>query len=139
MYRRRRSVFDVIREIEEEIEKDIERFLTELRYDEWAGQCLQPLHDLRETEEEYVLSVDMPGVRKEEIDLKVSEYGLSIYAPIRYGVRVSRGYERTAQCYRLIVELPEPVDADSVTGVYRNGILEVKMRKKGAGKRIPIE
>ncbi|MEN3047478.1 MAG: Hsp20/alpha crystallin family protein [Candidatus Caldarchaeales archaeon] len=138
MYRRRRSIFDVIREIEEEIARDIEQFLTELRHDEWAGQCLLPLHDLRETEEEYVLSVDMPGVRKEEIDLKVSEHGVSVYAPIRYGVRVSRSYERTAQCYRLVLELPDPVDTESVRGVYRNGILEVKMRKKGAGRRIPV-
>lgn len=139
MFRRRRSVFDVVREIEEEIARDIEQFLTELRHDEWAGQCLQPLHDLRETEEEYVLSVDMPGVRKEEIDLRVSEYGVSVYAPIRYGVRVSRGYERTAQCYRLVLELPDPVDTDSVKGTYRNGILEVRMRKKGAGRRIPVD
>ncbi|MCS7117843.1 MAG: Hsp20/alpha crystallin family protein [Thaumarchaeota archaeon] len=139
MYRRRRSLFDLIREIEEEIDRDIERFLTELRYDEWAGQCLQPLHDLRETEDEFVLSIDMPGVKKEEIDLKVSENSVSVYAPIRYGVRVSRGYERTAQCYRLVLELPGPVDTNSVTGVYRNGILEVKMRKRGVGTRIPIE
>jgi hypothetical protein len=43
MFRRRRSIFDLMRELEQEMEREIEHFLMELKHDELAGQCLQPL------------------------------------------------------------------------------------------------
>jgi len=139
MFRRRRSTFDLVRELEQEMEREIEYFLMELKHDELAGQCLQPLYDVRETDEEIVVTIDLPGARKEDIDLRLSEDQLSLYAPISYGVKVSRSYMRSATCYRLHLELPEPVDVDSASITYRNGVLEVRMRKKHWGHRIPIE
>ena len=139
MFRRRRSIFDLMRELEQEMEREIEHFLMELKHDELAGQCLQPLYDVRETDEEIVVTIDLPGARKEDIDLRVSEDHLSLYAPISYGVRVSRTYTRGATCYRLNLELPEPINVDSASSTYRNGVLEVRMRKKRSGYRIPIE
>jgi HSP20 family protein len=139
MFRRRRSIFDLMRELEQEMEREIEHFLMELKHDELAGQCLQPLYDVRETDEEIVVTIDLPGARKEDIDLRVSEDHLSLYAPISYGVRVSRTYMRGATCYRLHLELPEPINVDSASSTYRNGVLEVRMRKKRSWYRIPIE
>jgi HSP20 family protein len=139
MFRRRRSIFDLMRELEQEMEREIEHFLIELKHDELAGQCLQPLYDVRETDEEIVVTIDLPGARKEDIDLRVSEDHLSLYAPISYGVRVSRSYMRGATCYRLYLELPEPINVDSASSTYRNGVLEVRMRKRRSGYRIPIE
>jgi HSP20 family protein len=139
MFRKRRSIFDLMRELEQEMEREIEHFLMELKHDELAGQCLQPLYDVRETDEEIVVTIDLPGAMKEDIDLRVSEDRLSLYAPISYGVRVSRTYTRGATCYRLHLELPEPINVDSASSTYRNGVLEVRMRKKRSGYRIPIE
>jgi len=139
MFRRRRSIFDLMRELEQEMEREIEHFLMELKHDELAGQCLRPLYDVRETDEEIVVTIDLPGARKEDIDLRVSEDHLSLFAPISYGVRVSRTYMRGATCYRLHLELPEPINVDSASSTYRNGVLEVRMRKKRSGYRIPIE
>ena len=139
MFRRRRSIFDLMRELEQEMEREIEHFLMELKHDELAGQCLQPLYDVRETDEEIVVTIDLPGARKEDIDLRVSEDHLSLYAPISYGVRVSRTYTRGATCYRLHLELPEPINVDSASSTYRSGVLEVRMTKKRSGYRIPIE
>ncbi len=139
MFRRRRSIFDLMREIEQEMEREIEHLLMELKYDELAGQCLQPLYDVRETDDEIVVTIDLPGARKEDIDLRLSEDHLSLYAPISYGVRVSRSYTRGATCYRLYIDLPEPVNVDSASSTYRNGVLEVRMRKRRSGHRIPIE
>jgi HSP20 family protein len=139
MFRRRRSIFDLMRELEQEMEREFEHFLMELKHDELAGQCLQPLYDVRETDEAIVVTIDLPGARKEDIDLRVSEDHLSLYAPISYGVRVSRTYMRGATCYRLHLELPEPINVDSASSTYRNGVLEVRMRKRRSGYRIPIE
>jgi HSP20 family protein len=139
MFRRRRSIFDLMRELEQEMEREIEHFLMELKHDELAGQCLRPLYDVRETDEEIVVTIDLPGARKEDIDLRVSEDHLSLFAPISYGVRVSRTYMRGATCYRLHLELSEPINVDSASSTYRNGVLEVRMRKKRSGYRIPIE
>ncbi len=139
MFRRRRTIFDLMRELEQEVEREIEYFLMELKHDELAGHCLHPLYDLRENEEEIVVTIDLPGARKEDIDLRLSEDHLSLYAPISYGVRVSKSYMRGATCYRLHLDLPEPIEVDSTTSSYRNGVLEVRMRKRRAGHRIPIE
>ncbi len=139
MFRRHRSILDLMRELEQEMEREIEYFLMELKHDELAGQCLQPLYDVRETDEEIVVTIDLPGARKEDIDLRLSEDYLSLYAPISYGVRVSRSYTRGATCYRLYLDLPEPVDVDSASSTYRNGVLEVRVRKRRSGYRIPVK
>jgi HSP20 family protein len=95
-----------------------------------------PLYNLVETEDEYVLTVDMPGVRKEDIDMQVFEKHITIEAPCHMNIPSRRHGNR----YRLMVELPQAINPETVKARYLHGVLEVRINKRmRGGFKINIE
>ena len=92
----------------------------------------EPLVDVIEEPEQVRVVAELPGVEKSEIKTTVSDSTLTI--------KVIAG----AHKYRYLreVELPVSVDPDSSKASYRNGVLEVTLRKLRPGtkgKEINIE
>jgi len=89
----------------------------------------RPLVDIIETDDEIQVIAEIPGVRKEDIELNATERALEIK---------SEGEKRR---YYEKVDLPAEIDPDSVKATYNNGILEVTMKKKSRkeGRRIKVE
>ncbi len=90
----------------------------------------KPLIDVIETDDEVQVIAEMPGVRKEDIDLNATERSLEIKA------------EGENRRYHEIVELPCEVVPESAKARYNNGVLEVVFKKKHPekkGKKIKIE
>lgn len=101
--------------------------------------------DVVERDGEVVVTADVPGVEKEDIDLRCTEDSLSIRAEReREESEEEEGYvrrERAWGSYRRDVKLPITVDCEGVEARFTNGVLEVKLpEKEGAnGKHIDIE
>ncbi len=90
----------------------------------------KPLIDVIETDDEVQVIAEMPGVRKEDIDLNATEKTLEIKA------------EGGNRRYHEIVNLPCEVVPESAKARYNNGVLEVVFKKKYSekkGKKIKIE
>jgi len=93
--------------------------------DLWA-----PAVDIRETEESLFLTVDLPGVARESIDLEVDADSLTLQ-----GERVceSRGrsvrLERPAGRFRRSFRIGVPIDPTRVEAKYRDGVLAVNLPK----------
>jgi HSP20 family protein len=92
-----------------------------------------PAMDLVETDEQYVLRADLPGLSQEDINLEFDGDVLTVS-----GERKSEHEERTDGYYRLeratgsfsrSLTLPEGVDPDAVTATFDNGVLEVRIPK----------
>jgi len=79
--------------------------------------CREPLTDIVEEADRVRVVVELPGVEKEDIDLRSEGKELNI----------SVDTERKRFCKRL--ELPCEVRADSAMAEYRNGVLTVNMDK----------
>ncbi len=92
------------------------------------GREWTPLTDVQETEDEVLVTVDVPGVEKEDIDLEVMGRELAIDVD-------------GARKYRTRVKLPVDVEPEDADATYRNGVLEVKLNKKRdtKGARIKVE
>jgi HSP20 family protein len=90
----------------------------------------EPLSDVTTTEKEVKVTVEMPGVSKQ--DIKINTYDNS--------VEVST-IETAAKKYRRLIELPPEADIETAKSTYTNGILEITFRKKGKpkGKEIKID
>jgi HSP20 family protein len=105
-----------------------------------------PPVDLYETPTDFVLSAELPGLSREQIDLHAEENRIVIRgerhaAPGRQILceqyhRVERGHGRFSRAF----VLPEPIDVDSVTADLQDGILTVTLRKASAGgaRRIAV-
>ncbi len=85
-----------------------------------------PLTDVQETDDEVLVTVDVPGVKKEEINLNVRDRTMTI------DVQGKRKYKTT-------VELPSTVNPNEADASYNNGILEVKLKKEEKEKGQSIE
>jgi HSP20 family protein len=89
-----------------------------------------PSLDVRETDEEYLVLVDLPGVRREDISIELSDRVLSISGtrvPIETGDahRVERPYGSFVRN----LTLPQGVDGDSIVADYEHGVLTLHVPK----------
>jgi len=87
-----------------------------------------PAVDLTETEQEYVFDVDLPGLKPEDVQLRVDPAGLSISGrrmpKPRGGKRVRT--ERPSGVF--VRQLPLPKDAHGeILGTFSDGVLELRV------------
>ena len=116
------------------VEKEIEREL----------KLIMPV-EMYETPEELVVRVELPGVKKEDIDISVRDNYLIIKAEKREEVEENREHvhiaERVYGKFERVIPLPADIDTENVKAKYENGILEIRFPKKSAvkEKKITIE
>jgi HSP20 family protein len=113
-----------------------------------AGQkadALAPRANVAETDEAYEISVDLPGLTAEEVELELEDGKLTI-AGTRKNEAEGEGktfhrIERRHGPFRRSFTLGEDVDAEKVEASYRHGVLRVTVPKaeKARPKRIEIK
>lgn len=90
--------------------------------------------DIQEDEEEVKIIADMPGVEKENINLKADGDGVSITAEHEADIKEENEKyvrrERSRKTYQRTVHWPVEVDPESVTANYENGVLEITADKE---------
>lgn len=134
--------FGDIRELQERME-DIFRDIEEEALSE--NQRQKMFLDIVESDGEIVVTADLPGVRKEDIDLRCTDDSLTVTAErATEEEEEEEGYvrrERSWGSYRRSIELPTKVDCDGVSAKFRNGVLEVKLPEKEEmkGRKVSIE
>ncbi len=101
-----------------------------------AGRWL-PAADVREREDEVVVSLDVPGLDAKDLSLVISPQGLIVRgerAEARDGERRYAAFVRT-------IPLPPSIDLDAAEARVRHGVLTVRFPKAHAGngsRRIPV-
>ena len=96
--------------------------------------------DLADRGDEFVVTVEVPGYERDDLELMIRGETLSISGDRKrefeeetdepgssQGTYIRR--ERETQSFSRQVQLPEPIDADGVTATVNNGILTVRLPK----------
>ena len=99
----------------------------------------EPTVDLVDSGREYVLTADLPGVSKENLDLQVTSNGIELGAET-HSEKAEDGKdyayrERSYRSFRRILPLPEEVLADQAKANLKDGVLEVRLPKKSPTPR----
>ena len=102
-----------------------------------------PALDLYEDKDNLVLTAEVPGLKKEDIDLSLHENAITLSGERRNekqyeGGETSRAERFFGRFTRSLV-LPKAVDAAKVKATYRDGILTVTLPKAEAAKPRQIE
>ena len=110
---------------------------------ELADAAWTPLADMSETDDAYIVKVDLPGVNKDQIDVQVQDRQLSVTGEIAEqedgeGTRNHRRSRRTGR-FELHTYLPGEVNADAVRAELADGVLTVTVPKAEASKPHKIE
>ncbi|MFB6299788.1 MAG: Hsp20/alpha crystallin family protein [Halobacteriales archaeon] len=99
--------------------------------------------DLLESEDAYLLVIDLPGATAETTDITLKESQVRIEARREKAVPESFKYRREDRSLFLDVDLPIPPDAtgDAADATMERGVLELRLPKRGASEEhvIPIE
>src|SRR5438067_10139512 len=89
-----------------------------------------PVLDVRETDDDYVVMVDIPGVKSEDVSIEVSEQVLTISGsrvPVETGD--AQLVERPYGSFVRNLTLPKGVDSDQIEAGYHDGVLELHIPK----------
>lgn len=101
--------------------------------------------DVKEDDKSYTVKAEVPGVKKEDIQVDVEGPRVSIRAEVKQEKEEKKG-EKTVYSERSYgmasrsFQLPVEIDAQNVKAEYKDGMLNLVLPKKGngSGKRIAI-
>ncbi|ABS27276.1 Hsp20/alpha crystallin family protein [Anaeromyxobacter sp. Fw109-5] len=109
------------------------------------GGPWSPQVDVFEREGNLVVRADLPGLKKEDLRVEMSEDALVIEGERRREqTEEGAGFYRAERSYgsfRRAIPLPEGVSAEQVDARFENGVLEISMplpKERAHGKRIEI-
>lgn len=102
-----------------------------------------PALDVAEDKDNYTVHVELPGLKREEIEVSLQDGALVITGE-RKGEKVEEGtevhrQERFYEKFQRALTLPEPVAADKVKADYKDGVLTVTLPKTEEAKPKKID
>lgn len=112
--------------------------------DRWFGQYFNdpelhkgnfsPSIDIEETDEKYLMSVDLPGIEEKDVEISIDEHVMTIRGKREdQSHHDSKNFKRTERFYGSFVRsftLPDHVDKQKIVANMENGVLEVELPKK---------
>jgi HSP20 family protein len=97
-------------------------------------RSLSPAVDLMENENEIVMVCDLPGIKKDDLDLSISRNVITIKGEKKNEVK--KEGQKTFRnetwngTFQRTISLPETVDPDKVEANMKDGVLTVKVAKR---------
>ncbi|WP_225833969.1 Hsp20/alpha crystallin family protein [Streptomyces sp. NK08204] len=106
-----------------------------------AAMAWAPAADMRETDDSYVIEAELPGIKRDDIDLEMSERELRITGEFKERERegVLRHSTRRSGRFEYQALLPADVKSEDVSATLCDGLLTVTVPKAQATKPRHIE
>jgi HSP20 family protein len=109
----------------------------------WPAFDWAPAADLRETADAYHLDVDVPGLKKEEIELSVVDNYVTIKGERKHEKKEEKEgyhlYERHYGSFHRSFEIAGGFDPNKIEARYDNGVLHLTIPKREETKPKQIE
>ncbi|MCB0362042.1 MAG: Hsp20/alpha crystallin family protein [Bdellovibrionales bacterium] len=123
-----------------EMEHEMDRWLqnTSPWSDDIMGCDFSPLCDFRDTGKNYIVQLDIPGAKKDEVKIEIEDNRLTVSG--------ERSQRKESQEGRLLLSeasygsflrsfvLPSPVDEGKVDAHFEDGVLTIKIPKSETSK-----
>ncbi len=120
---------------------DLRKEIDSLFDDRFFGKMLQPYYesnwtpsmDISETDKEFLVTVELPGMKKEDINLSIDNNVLTIEGE-RKSEKEEKGktfhrIERSYGKFYRSVTLPKKVDEENIKASFKDGLLNITLPK----------
>lgn len=105
----------------------------ELMRGAWA-----PAVDIHETDNGFMVTADLPGVKKEDVEIDLKDRTLTIKGEKKFGekapkenyIRIERSYGKFIRSF----SLPNNIDSEKIKATFKDGTLELAIPKKEEAK-----
>jgi HSP20 family protein len=121
-------------------------FLRPMRMETGSESQLRIKMDVKEDDKAYVVHAEVPGVKKEDIQVSIDGNQVSISAEVKrekqdkQGDKVLRSERYYGKAYRAF-SLAQDVDQEGAQAKYENGVLELTLPKRATAmqKRLTVQ
>ncbi len=107
------------------------------------GHAGVPAVDVKETDSEYLMEVELPGLTEKDVEVKLDNTLLTISSRKEEKKEEKKnGYivrERRSSSFARSFVLPEGIDREKISAEFKNGILNLSFPKSPAAKPKLIE
>lgn len=133
----RRDLYSPFAEVDELWDRMVNRFFAQpLAWSDWSHDWT-PAVDVEETEDAWIFEVELPGAKRDDVQVEVSDTELLISGKIdaRECAGVVRRRARRSGSFEYRTTLPAGIDADQVDAKFDNGLLTVRVPGPSARRR----
>lgn len=99
----------------------------------------EPAMTVKETKTNYMISMDLPGMNKEDINIGLKDHSLTISGERKTDVKKENEKiieeEKSFGYFFRMITLPEDVKANEMSAEYKNGVLRITMPRIEAAKK----
>jgi HSP20 family protein len=126
----------------EDTSKNVDSFRSDIEKSV-INHAFIPLEGIEETDDSIIVRVVLPGVKKEDVDISVTEAKLKVKANFDFeqsfkGMYLSLSDIKKGKIKRTI-KLPEKVIPESAVAKLENGILKVDISKQEKDEKFKVE
>lgn len=108
-----------------------------------VGGKWAPLVDIYKDRDQYVLEAELPGLSKNDFDIKVDHHSLTLSGERKLEKRTENGdyhrVERSYGSFTRVFTLPDAVDSEKVSAEYKDGLVRIVLLKKDEVKPRQIQ
>lgn len=129
------SPFELMRRMSDEMDRMFEQFYDDVRgagRPQAPGAAWSPRIEVVQKQDKLVVRAELPGVRKEDVNVELGDDALTIRGERREEHEEEReGFYRTERSYGSFyraIPLPEGVIGESAEASFRDGVLEITMQ-----------
>lgn len=120
-------------------------------FEEWDSLFSRPYHpsfytarsvaQISENEKAYIISIDMPGVEKKDINLEVAGNRIMVSGERKDERKTKETSARSYSSYQQSFSLPDDADLSKIQALSENGVLKITVPKTGkkVSKKIEIK
>jgi HSP20 family protein len=101
-----------------------------------------PLADVSEDDQEYIITLELPEVQKQDVRVTMENGTLTITGERKFEGEGSKRYHRVERAYGSFARsfvMPDNVDSAKVNAEFKEGVLKVRLAKSEAARPKQIE
>lgn len=107
--------------------------------DEFERADWTPAADIYETESGYTIALDLPGIKREALEIDIDDNRLMVKGTRLVDSSAARRSERPRGKFLRSFTIPGSVDQGSIGAEYKDGVLQIRLPKRTEQKAQKIE
>lgn len=132
-----------LRNLRDEMDRVFDTFFFAPTLKRVDGSIWAPAVDLKEDANNFIVSAELPGLKREDIQVEIENNTLMIKGERKFEKREEKEnyhfVERSYGSFYRSFTLPKNVDAEKIAAEYKDGVLQVTLPKKEEVKPKKVE
>ena len=107
--------------------------------DEFERADWTPVADIYETDSGYMIAIDLPGIKRDDIEIDIDDNRLMVKGARVIDDSRSRRSERPRGKFLRSFSVPASIDQNKIGADYKDGVLQIRLPKRAEQKAQKIE